>query len=343
MAFDPSPFRQLLLPALASAIVVCAGATSLWRTNISGTAADLFDGSYQRAIETRFKEALPFSTLAAQGWNALRIVVLNEASAGALIGTKGTLFTTEEFVMPQGAPVFKTALLEAKDNLNARGVQLVPVIVPDKARVLSDAHKFPRAREIETRYQRVLEIIEAAGLPVLLVADDLHAFGAASYYRTDTHWSPEGAQRVARLIADTVPSLVDPKGRFTTTQTGTSSLEGDLARFVETGPFRNLIGQRPELRAHYETRNDQPGLGLFGEAEITIHLVGTSFSAREDIHFDGFLKSTLGRDVLNLAEQGQGPFQPMAAYLESETLGTTPPEFVIWEIPERYINPRRLK
>jgi alginate O-acetyltransferase complex protein AlgJ len=55
-------------------------------------------------------------------------------------------------------------------------------------------------------------------------------------------------------------------------------------------------------------------------------------------NFEGALKEALGADVLNVANQGEGPVRPMQEYLVSETLQNTPPELVIWEIPERFIN-----
>jgi alginate O-acetyltransferase complex protein AlgJ len=50
------------------------------------------------------------------------------------------------------------------------------------------------------------------------------------------------------------------------------------------------------------------------------------------------LEIALGRDVLNVAAEGKGPFQPMSDYLRSDTFKSTPPKLVVWEIPERFVD-----
>jgi alginate O-acetyltransferase complex protein AlgJ len=68
-----------------------------------------------------------------------------------------------------------------------------------------------------------------------------------------------------------------------------------------------------------------------------VALVGTSYSQDERWGFADALKVALGADVLNVAARGEGPFAPMRAYLEGETVVDVPPELVVWEIPERYL------
>jgi alginate O-acetyltransferase complex protein AlgJ len=65
-------------------------------------------------------------------------------------------------------------------------------------------------------------------------------------------------------------------------------------------------------------------------------LVGTSYSAGPLWSFDSALKVTLQADVLNVAEQGRGPFEPMQELLGSGVLADVQADVVIWEIPERY-------
>ena len=71
-----------------------------------------------------------------------------------------------------------------------------------------------------------------------------------------------------------------------------------------------------------------------------VAVVGTSYSADSRWSFTEALKISLQADVLSVAAAGEGPFAPMAEYLESDTLSELPPQLVIWEIPERYVTSR---
>ena len=61
------------------------------------------------------------------------------------------------------------------------------------------------------------------------------------------------------------------------------------------------------------------------------------YSANPTFSFAEALKLALGRDVLNLAVEGQGPARPMLDYLASDDFRTAPPKVVIWEFPVRYL------
>ena len=76
---------------------------------------------------------------------------------------------------------------------------------------------------------------------------------------------------------------------------------------------------------------------LFGQSEASVVLVGTSYSANEKWGFEAALKSSLGEDIVNVAEQGEGPFKPMASYIGSASFRQAPPKLVIWEIPVRFM------
>ncbi len=334
-------FSALALPALTSALVLASGVLALRQADPRGALRDLFPGTYQRLYEDRFEAALPFRNFAQQGWSALRLAAFGEAQAGALVGAEGWLFTLEEFVAPQDAPDLATELTYARDQLAARGIALVPVIVPDKARMVQGLHRFPRAAEIEDRFDAALGVLAELGLPAIDTRLALAPLGPTAYLRTDTHWSPQGAQATALALARALPDLVQPGESYVTRPDGVQALEGDLTVFVDTGPFAAWVGPRPETIARFETVSTGSDMGLFGDAEIPVALIGTSFSARGDLHFDGFLKSALGQDVLNLSEQGQGPFAPMRRFLASPEPTFTPLRTVIWEIPERYITTRR--
>ena len=66
-------------------------------------------------------------------------------------------------------------------------------------------------------------------------------------------------------------------------------------------------------------------------------VVGTSYSANPRWGLESQLKTTLGTDVINAAQEGKGPMVPMREYLKSATYKNAPPKLVIWEIPERFL------
>jgi alginate O-acetyltransferase complex protein AlgJ len=82
---------------------------------------------------------------------------------------------------------------------------------------------------------------------------------------------------------------------------------------------------------------------LFTDFDTALALVGTSYSARSEFNFAGFLQQETGLELVNFATEGQGPFAPMRMLLESGEIVETGARIVIWEIPERYIDPERTR
>ncbi|MEM1428336.1 MAG: hypothetical protein AAGG09_02650 [Pseudomonadota bacterium] len=315
------------------------GAGALATTPLTAPRTDWSDGSYQRGYEARFEGQLRTSRIAAETWAALRLAVFGEVAEGAVLGADGWLFTEEEFAAPETTRALCAEVARVAGLLGEHGTALMPVIVPDKARIM--AERLPRRRSpaFQGRYNAALARLRAQGLPALdlrPVLDDL----PKPFMRTDTHWSLEGARAVAAAVAETVRDLgialatVDPVHR----QGVDAVFTGDLMVFADTGRWRDTVGPAPERIATYTTQIEASG-GLFGLDRLEVVLVGTSFSARPDFHFAGFLKAALRADVLNLAQEGRGPFAPMDEALAALAELPTPPRLVIWEIPERYLAP----
>ncbi len=104
-------------------------------------------------------------------------------------------------------------------------------------------------------------------------------------------------------------------------------------------PALENAGPRHDLMAKVTAESvGEAGDGLFGDAAIPVVLVGTSYSANAAFGFEAHLKVALQRDVLNLAEEGKGPFAPMKAFLDGDVLKNSPPKLVIWEMPIRYLD-----
>ena len=313
-------------------LVFGVGLIGLSKLTIWQQDAPVFGGTYQRAVEDDFQERLPFASGVRQGWNALQLAVFGQAHSEVYVAGDW-LFTQEEFRAPAEPNDFAAELSAARAALAAHDIELIPILVPDKARML--AEHLPRARDadLETRYDSLLSIMQEEGFP----AADLRPALAAqpqTYLRTDTHWSPTGARIAAEALRDFVRAGDQV---FETTEAPGSAFDADLLGLIDTGVLQAQLGPKTETLALAQTTNT--GADLFGDSAITMVLVGTSFSARPEFNFAGALAQATGHEVLNLAEQGQGPFAPMRAALESGAIVEQAPLYVVWEIPERYVTP----
>ena len=334
--------RPLGLTLALSTLVVASGAVALSSTDPSAPDTRLFDGSYQRVFEDRFERKLPGRDLAVHTWNAVGFALLGEVADGAVLGSDGWLFTAEEFQAPPPAPNLWDELDAVRGALSGHGATLLPVIVPDKARIMASRLPVERSTQFASRYDLLLAGLGERGFAAIDLRPALSA-GAdqvPGFMKTDTHWSPAGAERAARTIAEEALSHDLPHTEFRADRTGAEDFEGDLLAFVNLGPF---LAYADALHEDIEVFEVTPigGTGsasLFGDIEIPVALVGTSYSARPEFNFEGFLKAELDVDLVNHSEVGRGPFEPMDRFQSSLADGNTAPRLVIWEIPERYIN-----
>lgn len=332
--------------ATAAAIVGALGAIGLTahlQSDTSARALDAIDGSLQSVYEASFDKANPLEGLAVSTMGALRWAVFGQGTQDVVVGRDTWLFTAEEFVAdPQFDTRFDAAVAQIADvqsDLSARGIKLLVVALPDKADIYQDKLTVARPERPAMRHAHLVAGLRAHGIPTLDAAHPLRSHRATgdTYLRHDTHWSPLGAQVVAQDAAQIIErwSLDLPAADVTTTPTGTAPHEGDLLAFVDTGALRPWLGPETDSIATYETVITSSG-SLFEAAPVEVALVGTSFSAKQDWHFTDFLQQALQAEVINYAEEGQGPFAPMQAMLADPAFTDTPPKLVIWEIPSRY-------
>ena len=310
---------------------------------ISGLGINFADGTTQRHYESRFDAAFPMRDEAQALWAAFRYGALGEPSAGAVLGADGWFFTAEEFQAPEDAEDLSHALLSARAQIEAVGAELVPVFVPDKARMVPNVLPRSRSKKFRNRYDQLIELTRALGFRTVDLRPALRnePGGPPSYMRTDTHWSPEGAMRAAIAIAEALSGELHGTTGFDVRHQGRRAFTGDLIAFADTGRWRDRVGPAPEWINEYETYSPDEvprntAAALFAEVTIPVALVGTSYSAREEFHFVDFLKHELRSDIVSHARVGRGPFHPMREFLAG-SLTEANPRIVLWEIPERYI------
>ncbi|MCA1754943.1 MAG: hypothetical protein LC641_09665 [Spirochaeta sp.] len=313
----------------------------------------ILSGDWMNAYQQDYELESPVRDLGLEIWGSLRFGLFREGLPGVVVGEQGMLFTAEEFTaLPhardEAARVREVAAFAAgvAAELGRLGVELVVVPLPSKVRLYRQylgRYGFPP--EAEERYQEFLSALDAAGVDQVGLKEVLagsHERGVEIFLRTDTHWTPAGAELAAVALGEHVSAagyLEDTPNRDYRLEFGElHTHEGDLLSFIPLGPFRGRLQPAPDLIRRFELHSGPaPGLGLFDTAAVPVVLVGTSYSAGAAWGFDAFLQVELQAEVLNLAEEGRGPFVPMVAYLGSDTLHEAPPQLVIWEIPERYL------
>lgn len=304
---------------------------------------DVIKGEFQAAYEDSFKAANPLKDIAVGAFASIRYGLLNEASPGAIVGRDGWLFTAEELEVHDNfdANILKAAarIAEVRDELTTKGIRLIAAVVPDKADIYEDKLGMARPTQVRDRLAKFNGYLDLMGVDHINAADALRVAAAEgeAFMRDDTHWSPLGARAVADAIGRRLTGADIARVNVETTALSEASFDGDLLSFIPTGPFRGHVGPAQQTIRQFDTTVEAAG-GLFGDAAVDVALIGTSYSAKSEWHFEGFLKQALGADVLNLSLEGQGPFAPMDAFLAGDVLKTTLPKLVIWEIPVRYIS-----
>ncbi|CAK9887592.1 MULTISPECIES: alginate O-acetyltransferase [Pseudomonas] len=309
------------------------------------------DGKLAKAAETHYDEQFPLKRIGTNLWAALDFKLFNEGRPGVVLGREHWLFSDEEFKPVANSDQFEQenlALIRGvRDTLQQRGVQLVLAIVPAKARLYPEyvGEQTPASLHTDL-YNEFHAQARQAGVfaPDLLAPlQDAKARGQV-FLRTDTHWTPLGAEVVAQHLAAAVARQTLLNGepqQFVTEQKQSAPYKGDLTNFLPLDPlFSNLLPP-PDTLQKRSTRPAQAegesGDALFADTEIPVALIGTSYSANPNWNFLGALQQALRSDVVNYAEDGHGPLLPMLKYLQTDAFKNSAPQVLIWEFPERYL------
>ena len=313
--------------------------------------ATVLNGRWTKAVETHYDDEFPIKRLGTNLWAALDFKLFNEGRPGVVLGRDQWLYSDEEFhpiVNEELNLQGNYALVEGvRQELKKRGVQLVMAIVPAKTRLYPEHLGEVKPASIHTNLYKDFHARVAADK---ILAPDLlgplqqaKRNGQQVFLRTDTHWTPEGAQvaaqTLAKTIADKAPLSGEPQN-FVTEPAEKVTHKGDLRLFLPLDPlFENLMPAQEPLQKRNTVAVEQPAGddALFANSEVPVALIGTSYSANPNWNFVGALKEALHSDVVNYAEDGHGPILPMLSYLKSDAFKNSPPQVLIWEFPERYL------
>ncbi|WP_437884134.1 alginate O-acetyltransferase [Pseudomonas sp. LRF_L74] len=312
----------------------------------------VLNGKLSHAFEKHYDDEFPVKKLGTNVWAAVDYTLFGEGRPGVLIGEDGWLYSDEEFKpVVDGRQHLQDnlAIIQGvSEELAKHNVKLMLAVIPAKSRLYPEHVGENKATAMRANlYQR---LHSTAGEAQILAPDLLSALKEAKqrgqvFLRTDTHWTPMGAEVVAQRLADAVRQNVQLDGdtqEFVTEAVKQEDYKGDLTTFLPLDPlFANMLPKPDQLQIRQTRAADDSEAGgdaLFADTgALPVALVGTSYSANPKWNFAGALRQSLQRDLSNQAEDGHGPVLPMLKYLQSDELKNSPPQLVIWEFPERYL------
>lgn len=311
------------------------------------------NGELARSMESYYDDQFAAKDLGTNLWAAINYTLFDEGRQGVVVGKDEWLFTDEEIYPATGEEgLVNRNLLRVQrigEYLRAQGIPLVVLVVPAKARIysekLGDTRPAPVMGSLYDQFRKALVASDIPAPDLQPAMEQAQSNGEAVFLRTDTHWTPAGAdlfaEHAAEFIRDRFNDQAWGEKNFVTSVGQPVQHRGDLLNYIPVDPAFTEYGPAPDQLEPRTTRADDAGQAdagaLFGDDSTSTVLVGTSYSANELWDFPGALRKHLGRDLINVAEEGDGPIVPMVGYLNSSDFENQPPQLVIWEFPERYL------
>ncbi|CDF82325.1 Alginate biosynthesis protein AlgJ [Pseudomonas knackmussii B13] len=347
----PKPLQYAYVAAFGGLLLgLACGSLKSFPSFSAAPGTPLLNGKLAHAFETHYDEQFPIKRLGTNLWAALDFALFDEGRPGVVLGKDGWLYTDEEFKPAPTATQLDDnwALLRGvQKELERRGVKLVLAIIPAKARVYPEYLGKEQPASLHAGlYQDFLQRARQAGMaaPELLETLDQAKDKGQVFLRTDTHWTPLGAEAVAERLARAIRDgqhLDLPQQTFITEAHAAAPHKGDLLTFLPLDPLFSTLLPAPDQLQERQTRaadDNASGGDLFGDSTAPqVALVGTSYSANPRWNFAGALKQALSADLINYAKEGKGPLEPMLELLQDPGFAQHPPRLLVWEFPERYL------
>jgi hypothetical protein len=259
---------MLLMPALLFAFRTHSGAASRPAIGFERVADAEYWSEWGSYLESRF----PVSEFAIEANATLDRLLGDTFSEDVVFGSDGWLFHRQELeraCFTVGAPAAEAAqhLFALREALNERGAELVVIIAPDKAEIVSSQLSPADRTKHECSSDRVNELrgaIESAigssyvePLPLLRME-----YPAAMYFRTDTHWTDEGAAVAIEEIFERIAA-----GYWNTLNVSPASASpyiGDLGTFIGAPRAEEASTLKANPAPTLQTIEDDRNGGPFG-------------------------------------------------------------------------------
>lgn len=344
-----------LLPGIILAGVLVIGLASgvIALTSTRGEAvldnasiADVADGKTTAKLSTLLNDEMLGGSALALAAKSTDWLMVGDLGPGVRKGCDGWLFLNDE-LRPHPHPeqaIARRADVVARvaDGLRAKSIQLLVVVAPDKSRIEGQALcGLPRGAAQDARLAAFQDQLTARGVDTVDLAPVLSALDGERYFRTDTHWNERGARAAAQAIADHLKAgskAPEATGEATLVPGETRERVGDLIHLA--GLSDAPAWARPKGDMAAETTITQPGLGgddLLGDVGgPPVVVIGSSYS--RNANFIGFLSAAMAVPVGDMARDGAGFDGAARAYFSNAAFRETPPQILVWEIPERVLD-----
>ncbi|WP_296219357.1 alginate O-acetyltransferase [Pseudomonas sp. UBA2684] len=243
---------------------------------------------------------------------------------------------------PYGYSQFK----RLRDTLKRKGIELMVVYQPtrglvNRAQLTAEEQRQFNFALAKQNYLQAVADFRKAGIWVTDLSPlfDEPAADTAYYFKADHHWTPAGAERTAKLVAETlkqIPAFADiPQQQFESKVVGLLPKAGTLHKTAANFCGTSYATQYVERYAT-EPVGEADSDSLFGDAASPqIALVGTSNSGPA-YNFAGFLQQHSSTDVLNMSVSGGGFDSALLQYMSSQEFHDNPPKILIWEFATHY-------
>jgi hypothetical protein len=170
------------------------------------------------------------------------------------------------------------AIVEFRNQLAARGIELIAVPVPMKPGIDADrlsARAEPRALLQNPSFSEFKTRLQKEGVRVFDPGDVfLQSNSSPSYLETDTHWRPETMERIAENLAAIIQTPAFPSDATLQVEAKEISGLGDIVRMLKLPASQNLY--RPEKVMIHEV--SAPNGPWRSSKDADILLLGDSFS-----------------------------------------------------------------
>ena len=229
----------------------------------------------------------------------LRFVVLKDAGEKALLGRDNWFFykpTVQYLIEPwptdEGPGDKKSdiisAILDFRDQLAARGIQLLVMIAPNKASIYPDmlnARAGRTKQPVNAHTLKIISQLEQAEIEVVNLfkvfsrdrADQSSADSTPYYLSQDSHWSPRGAHLAAKAVAKEIFQLdLIEKGTIEyDLKTGTITRQGDVLRMMQVPQIERRF--KPEQVHGAQVMRRDTGALYQNDPHSPILILGDSF------------------------------------------------------------------
>jgi alginate O-acetyltransferase complex protein AlgJ len=259
-----------------------------------------------------------------------------------LMGQQGWLFPLWDRLTQMDEVAMRQVLAvhaETIGILKRANIELVYCLIPIKARIyrrfLPTGQRLAPA--VERRYGAVVAALRTAGALAPDLADPLAAASATDphwpvFFKSDTHWTPVGAEICAVTIATQMrgalrlPEPPQPGVRLGAIRMLRLAI-GDLVQYVPAEQRGAFGAEESPIRTVLASGG---AAALLEEDASDVQVVGTS-NVQPRFNFVPVLSNQVGRAVgLSWKPNNIGPYSAMLDYLRSNDFRQRRPRVIVW-------------